>query len=173
MAGTITSNFTTDDNNRNVNGQENSDSGDALMSCIDHMGINAQRRAQSIVFATDNEHYEQIHTVTQAATIAKEAGVRVYSVAPAWAGEANSDYTQDEADKVRNELRQASLSTDGQYYALESISIPEVIDNISTQEATFFAGSPVLSESDRPAFMIIISLSFIVLLAITIGKVKE
>jgi hypothetical protein len=127
-------------------GNDSSLSGEGLMSCVNHMdfGSRATERAQSIVLATDNVHGQQLMTVLQAASVAKERNIRVYSIDP------NEFSFGDFVSEESKELQDASELTEGKYYGLDDISVPAMIDDISRQEATFFAGTPTVAESDVP-----------------------
>jgi Ca-activated chloride channel family protein len=147
-----------------LSGEGASLAGDGLASCIGRMGNNETKRSQSIIFATDNEvNGEQIVTTSQAAAFAKEKSIRVYAVDP------GMYYDDNLSQKDHDELRQSVLTTGGAYYKLDDPStIPDVINKISEQEATYYAGTPELASADSPGVLIVVvlvSLSVIIVIS--------
>ena len=132
--------------------------GDGLASCLLRFDKqNTDRRARSVVLATDNFVYgEQIVTLEQAGALAKQRGVRVYGINPAdhtsYLGVANAE---------AQEMHDVLLDTGGDYYKLDVTRrsddlVKSIVNKINEQEATRFKGSPILMISDRPTLFIAI-----------------
>ncbi len=137
--------------------------GDGLASCVMSMGNNGQHRSQSIILATDNQTAgTPIIDTTSAAALAKQKGIRVYAVDP------STSTTYDYEVTDRSQLKAAALSTGGNYYQLNGLSIQDIINSISKQEATFLPTAPQLVKNDTPLPMtIVLSLLVAAMLFIT------
>jgi Ca-activated chloride channel homolog len=136
--------------------------GDGLGSCVLRFDNKESKRSRSIILATDNYvSGNQIIDLKQAGLLAKESRIRVYGLNP-------SDYsTEFYKDKISEEYRTVVLSTDGDYYKFEQPSaVSEIIQKITSQEATRFKGSPILQVSDAPQVFIIVAFLLVVTLFI-------
>lgn len=127
---------------------------DGLASCIQHMGANTAHRSQSVIFATDNEaEGTPIITFEQAMGMAKQRSVRVYALDPGPSAESYGAATDEHA-----KLKSYSEQTGGSYFLLKNgLAIPTIINKISSQEATYFAGTPQLAVNDNPKLFMLLA----------------
>jgi hypothetical protein len=116
--------------------------GDGLASCVFRFDRLDEERARSIVFATDNALAgEPLLTLSDAAQLASERGIRVYAVAPAFY------ITDDDAA----ELEDAATATGGSYLTTADDRIVEhVIERIVVEEAAHLDRPPDVVRDDRP-----------------------
>lgn len=141
-----------------------SNTGIGLAGCIQHLGDNKSGRSQSIILATDNEmegvESDAIVTAKQALLLAKKKGVRVYSLDPGV-----FDLSSDTSDPNRNDdlsgshetLKTYTLITGGNYYRLSSNDVvPDIISNISAQEAKLYTGNSQYAVTDTPTIWFIL-----------------
>lgn len=150
-----------------------SNAGLGLAGCVRHLGDNQTNRSQSIIFATDNELYgdrtKAIISTTQAMMLAKQKGIRVYAIDPGVYNEASNQSDNTIADNYAGEhavLKNYAIMTSGAYYRLSSVDIvPDIISQISKQEAKLFTGDSQYAASDAPLP------GFILLLLTTAGLV--
>lgn len=125
--------------------------GDGLAACT--MSFNAsdtkEKRSQSVILATDNVVLgEQIITLEDAATLAKNKNVTVYAINP----EAPETKAEGEA------LKAAVLPTGGKYYSLQdTAAVPEIIDQISSEQTSAIKSDEIIIKTDVPQFWIIFS----------------
>jgi Ca-activated chloride channel homolog len=132
--------------------------GDGLASCVLRFDQLDSERARSIVFATDNKLAgDPIVSLQDAATMARDRDIRVYSVAPA-----NYIALHDAA-----ELEEASAFTDGAYLTTaDDRVVDRVIARIVEQEATHLVQPPEVVLDDRPSALAAIVLAGVGLLGV-------
>ena len=116
--------------------------GDGLASCVFRFDRLDEERARSIVFATDNALAgEPLVTLSDAAQLASERGIRVYAVAPAYY------ITDDDAA----DLEAAATWTGGSYFTTADDKVVEhVIEQIVVEEAVHLDRPPDVVRDDRP-----------------------
>jgi Ca-activated chloride channel family protein len=116
--------------------------GDGLASCVFRFDRLDEERARSIVLATDNALAgEPLVTLSEAAQLAADRGVRVYAVAPAFY------ITDDDAA----DLEEAATSTGGSYLTTADDHVVEhVIEQIVVEEAAHLDRPPDVVRDDRP-----------------------
>lgn len=142
--------------------------GTSLATCIKRLGANETKRAQSIIFATDNEadKKNEIITTPQSMALAKQKNIRVYAVDPG-----KDLYANIKGDHA--ELKTAAIGTGGGYFALDSPSaVSSVIDQISKQEATLFAGKSQIARTDKPAYFVVAALAGLIALAVVAWRLR-
>ncbi|MGB4758573.1 MAG: VWA domain-containing protein [Candidatus Saccharimonadales bacterium] len=142
--------------------------GTSLATCVKRLGANETKRAQSIIFATDNEADKQneIITTPQSMALAKQKNIRVYALDPG-----KDFYANIKGDHA--ELKVAATSTGGGYYALDNPSaVSSVIDQISKQEATLFAGKSQIARTDKPAYFVVAALVGLLALAVMAWRLR-
>ncbi len=142
--------------------------GTSLATCVDRLGANETKRAQSIILATDNEVAgTEIITTPQAMALAKQKGIRVYALDPG----KDSAYVTGEGEHAQ--LKSTAVSTGGGYYALSDPSaVSSVIDSISKQEATLFAGKSQIARTDKPAVFVVAAVLGLAALAVVAWRVR-
>ena len=116
--------------------------GDGLASCVLRFDRPDEERARSIIFATDNKLAgDPLLSLTEAAALARQRGIRVYAVAAA------DTITDDEAA----ELRAAAESTGGAYVTTDDEQVVDaVIAEIEQLEADHLEQPPEIVRDDRP-----------------------
>jgi len=117
--------------------------GDGLVSCVDNFDRQDETRSRSIVFATDNMLAgEPLFDLNEAADIAVDADVRVYSLSPP------SILTTTQT----KELRSVSDRTGGKQFDMGSAStIDRIVEEIQSQEAENTPGRSHTIVHDMPA----------------------
>lgn len=123
--------------------------GDGLASCANGFPATGEgERSRSIVFASDNMLAGRpIFTLAEAAALAKKQGVRVYTLNP-------NDYGSSTVfgDAAKG-LKEASSSTKGAYYALESESaVASIVAKVQATEASRLKGAPQKTVLDHPGW---------------------
>ena len=113
------------------------------MSCVDNFDRQDETRSRSIVFATDNMLAgDPLFDLNEAADIAVDADVRVYSLSPP------SILTTTQT----KELRSVSDRTGGKQFDMGSAStIDRIVDEIQSQEAENTPGRSHTIVHDMPA----------------------
>ena len=117
---------------------------DGLASCAYSFGdMQDKERSRSIIFSTDNEvDGDPYINLMQAAKLCLDNKIRVYSINPNTliTNKANSD-----------ELKKASLYTNGEYFELDNEStVPNIIKNIEEQEKSLVEGTENIIKTDNP-----------------------
>ncbi|MGO2860882.1 vWA domain-containing protein [Brevibacterium sp. GP-SGM9] len=117
--------------------------GDGLVSCIDNFDRQDEDRSRSIVFATDNMLAgEPLFELDEAAQIAVDSKVRVYSLSPP------SVLTNTQT----KELKSVSDRTGGKQFDMGSAStIDRIVAEIQSQEAENTPGRSYTIVHDMPA----------------------
>lgn len=123
--------------------------GDGLVSCIDNFDRKDEDRSRSIVFATDNMLAgEPLFELNEAADIAVEANVRIYSLSP----------PSILATTQTQELRSVSDRTGGKQFDMGSATtIDRIVSEIQSQEAQNTPGRSYTIVHDMPAAPLLIA----------------
>lgn len=123
--------------------------GDGLVSCIDNFDRKDEDRSRSIVFATDNMLAgEPLFELNEAADIAVEANVRIYSLSP----------PSILATTQTQELRSVSDRTGGKQFDMGSATtIDRIVSEIQSQEAQNTPGRSYTIIHDMPAAPLLIA----------------
>ncbi|MCT1767129.1 VWA domain-containing protein [Brevibacterium casei] len=123
--------------------------GDGLVSCIDNFDRKDEDRSRSIVFATDNMLAgEPLFELNEAADIAVEANVRIYSLSP----------PSILATTQTQELRSVSDRTGGKQFDMGSATtIDRIVSEIQSQEAENTPGRSYTIVHDIPAAPLLIA----------------
>ena len=140
--------------------------GDGLASCVTRFDNLDSKRSRSVILATDNYvgSGNQIINLKEAASLAKDRGVRVYGLNP-------SDWGST-SDLNAREFREAVMSTDGGYYKIDydkhdSVSVvKDIVDKISAQEASRFKGAPQLIQTDIPQVFVWVMVAGVAVLCV-------
>ncbi|WP_152348075.1 vWA domain-containing protein [Brevibacterium sp. CFH 10365] len=116
--------------------------GDGLVSCVDNFDRKDEERSRSIIFATDNMLAgDPLFELNEAADIAVDANVRVYSLSPP------SVLTTTQT----KELRSVSDRTGGEQFDMGSAStIDRIVEEIQSQEAANTPGRSYTIVHDMP-----------------------
>ena len=129
--------------------------GDGLASCANGFPASGgAERSRSIVFASDNMLAGRpIFTLAEAAALAKKQGVRVYTLNP-------NDYgSSTPFGAAAKGLKDASNSTGGAYYALESEqAVASIVAKVQATEASRLLGAPQKTVLDHPGWPLGIAL---------------
>ena len=157
-----------------------SNAGIGLAGCVRHLGENEAKRSQSVVLATDNElsgdPKNVVVSVEQAMLFAKQKGVRVYSLDPGVYNEYTEQVDATVTDNLSGEhavLKNYTLLTSGNYYRLSSTDIlPDVIAQISKQEAALFVGESQYAVTDAPLVPFVILLVSVVGVFVVFWRLK-
>ncbi|MBY0688248.1 VWA domain-containing protein [Microbacterium marinilacus] len=133
-----------------LNGTGSSLVGDGLTACalrFDHLD---SERSRSIVLATDNEvNGSGIVSLEEAATYARDAGVRVFALNP----------VDGKDGGVTAELTAAAETTGGRAYALRGdTTVADIVDDVREQEATALEGEARIVWRDSPDLWIVVLL---------------
>ncbi|MFC8302526.1 VWA domain-containing protein [Specibacter sp. NPDC057265] len=123
--------------------------GDGLASCANGFpAVDQTQRSRSIVFATDNMLAgRSLFSLAESAALAQRSGIRVYSLNPNDFG--SSTLFGDAAEG----LKQASSTTGGQYYSLQSqTAVKSIVDAVQATEASRLQGAPRRTVQDQPAW---------------------
>lgn len=155
--------------NGTIMGQGSSLIGDGLASCVLRFDNLDEKRSRSVILATDNAvSGSQLITLPEAAALAKSKDVRVYGLNP-------NDYSSgDYEDDLAKEFRKAMDTTDGDYFALKSTrSVPAIIDQITSQEATVLKTAPQRIRNDRPQVVGIFAILGISALLVAAWRLKS
>jgi hypothetical protein len=144
--------------------------GDGLMTCVHQFDQLGQRRARSIVIATDNATDKgETYTVPQAAATAQREGIRIYAFMPL---ENGLDLVHGEQDLAQ--MRSVTAATDGSVYPTDGpSSVSEAAQQILAQEASRLKTPPVLTRTDHPLIPFVAALSAVVLLLLAAWKVER
>jgi len=140
--------------------------GDGLMTCVQQFDQLSQRRARSIVIATDNATGKgETYTVPQAAAEAQRAGIRIYAFMPL-------DLVSDPHDLAQ--MRSVAASTGGGVYPTDaSSSVTDAARQILKQEAARFKTPPVLTRTDRPLIPFAVALAAVAVLLLLAWRVER
>lgn len=124
---------------------------DGLLSCIEHISVNAQHRSQSIILATDNEvNGTPIVSMTQVVAIARQRNIHIFAIDPGISDQQLSgDHTQ---------LQIISKETGGNYYQItDNQALNAIVDGIAAQESSSFVGLPQPAVNDAPRIFLYIA----------------
>lgn len=127
--------------------------GDGLASCVfSFPKLEEEERTRIIIFSTDNDLAgTPIVTLDEAATISKNKNVIVYGI--------GTKYMQ---DKDRTNLKNAVLTTGGEYYDFSNTSGQNIINSIEKQSKS------LIKENNKTYMVDLPQIPFIVLLTSTI-----
>ncbi|MGN8026303.1 vWA domain-containing protein [Microbacterium sp. 22242] len=134
--------------------------GDGLASCVMRFDHADQKRARSIILATDNElNGSPIVSLEEAADYAASKKIRIYTINPVEGVDEPNSKT----------LADAATTTGGKAYALrETTTVSDIISEVQKQEASQLKGQATVIWTDVPqlwiAALIVIALGFVVLL---------
>lgn len=141
-------------------GQNSSEIGLGILSCVNKLGSNLAHRSQSIILATDNEAMPGTSIQSsRSLVLAKQKGIRVYALDPGisddvvtYSGGAMSDDYQGS----HGMLRTYSIATGGGYYGIRDPStIPNVVTQVFRQEAKLTNTAPTLVLTDAPIWWLV------------------
>ncbi|WP_136191862.1 VWA domain-containing protein [Actinomyces procaprae] len=97
--------------------------GDGLASCTLAFDNQVADRSRSIILATDNQildpFHEQIYSVSQAADLAQEGSIRLFSLFGADPELADPDVSGKDVDEARADLRKITTDHDGRFYEVD------------------------------------------------------
>ncbi|WP_337247891.1 VWA domain-containing protein [Actinomyces sp. 432] len=97
--------------------------GDGLASCTLAFDNPVADRSRSIILATDNQildpFHEQIYSVSQAADLAQEESIRLFSLFGADPELADPDVSGKDVDAAREDLREITTAHDGLFYEVD------------------------------------------------------
>lgn len=151
-----------------------------LTGCIQRLGDNQSGRSQSIILATDNElggeKEKAVILTPQAMMLAKQKGIRVYSIDPGPMNLFTETPDPSQSDNYLGEhaiLKTNSILTGGDYYRLgDNTAISSIITKISSQEAKLFSGDSELALADAPLLGFVILLSSVLCAAFVSWRLK-
>lgn len=126
--------------------------GDGLASCAQRFDASEDERSRSIVLATDNLVIgTPIFTLPEAGELAQSRGIRVYGINP---GDADAkDYLPGLADEYRTVMER----TGGGYFRADDPSaVPDIVADITAQQAVALEGTPRRVALDVPGVPIAI-----------------
>jgi hypothetical protein len=143
--------------------------GDGLASCVTRFDRTESERSRSIIFVTDNfVSGEEIFTLSEAAALASDRGVRVYGINPGDASQ--KDYLAEFAI----EFEQAMTTSGGVYYALEDPAVvPEVVDSITAEQAAEIPGAAEIIKHEHPELPILIAFGLLAALMVLGWRLKR
>ncbi|WP_343317481.1 VWA domain-containing protein [Arthrobacter sp. TMP15] len=121
--------------------------GDGLASCVNGFPATADpQRSRSIIFATDNMLAgKPIFALSEAALLAKNTGIRVYSLNP------NDFGSKTAFGQAADGLKKTSSSTGGSYHALESdAAVESIVNQVQATESSKLQGAPQITVLDQP-----------------------
>jgi len=97
--------------------------GDGLASCTLAFDNQVTDRSRSIILATDNQildpFREQIYSVSEAADLAQEESIRLFSLFGADPELADPDVSGKDVDEAREDLREITTEHDGRFYEVD------------------------------------------------------
>lgn len=153
--------------------------GDGLASCVNGFpgtsgtsgasGAEETKRSRSIIFATDNMLAgKPIFRLDEAAALAKQADIRVYSLNP-------NDYGSSTVfAEASDGLKQASSSTGGTYHALESESaVDAIVTKVQATEASKLSGAPQKTVLDHPGWPLGLALLSLLVLGTAAWRLRR
>lgn len=147
-----------------LNGAGASLIGDGLASCAMRFDHGDEKRARSIILATDNElNGASIVTLEEAAAFTASRGIRLYTINPV-------DGIKEQESTA---LSEAAAVTGGVGYSLRSTTtVAEIIGEVHKQEATALRGEARVVWIDVPqlwiAALLVVAFGFVLLL----GRVR-
>jgi hypothetical protein len=139
---------------------------DGLLSCIEHISVNAQHRSQSIILATDNEvNGTPIVSMTQVVAVARQRNIHIFAIDPGISDQQLSgDHTQ---------LQIITKETGGGYYQLtDNQALNGIVDSIATQESSSFVGLPQPAVNDAPRIFLYIAAVVAVASAVLLWRLE-
>lgn len=163
-------------NGKSVN-MPNSNIGLGITTCVKSLGDNHQNRSRSLILATDNEAgVGALITTSQALMTAKERGIRVYAIDPGVLNYATDMPDPNMDDNYKSEhrvLRTYAALSGGNYYRLhDSNAMVDIIQRISTQEASLFVGDSSYALTDAPLVGITILLIGVVVAGVITWRLR-
>ena len=107
--------------------------GDGLASCALAFDAQGQDRSRSIILATDNrvfnEHGEQIYSLSEAADLVQQEGIRLFSLYGADPDMMDPSTSRADMAQARNELKRVTLDHDGRFYEVDDAEAASRIIN--------------------------------------------
>lgn len=126
--------------------------GDGLTSCTMSFDTDDEQRSRSVILATDNVvNGKPIVALDEAVGLAKSKGIRVYGINPG-----SIDWeTKEPLPDLEAEMRAASESTGGKYFALDQLdSVSGIVNDITNDAASAVRSDPIVVKNDDPAIYI-------------------
>ncbi|MBE6475964.1 MAG: VWA domain-containing protein [Actinomyces succiniciruminis] len=97
--------------------------GDGLASCTLAFDNQVSDRSRSIILATDNQildpYEQQIYSVSEAADLAQDESIRLFSLFGADPELADPDVSGKDVDEAREDLRDITTEHDGRFYEVD------------------------------------------------------
>ncbi|WP_344310557.1 vWA domain-containing protein [Brevibacterium samyangense] len=123
--------------------------GDGLASCLDNFDHDGEPRSRSVVFATDNQvGGQQLFTVEEGGEMAKENGIRIYTLYPDtfWKG------------PEVEELEDAATTSGGAHFEMTGADAADgIVRAVQEQEAQLTDDDPVVVVHDEPVPWLVLS----------------
>lgn len=144
--------------------------GDGLASCTNGFpNTSDSKRSRSIIFATDNMLAgKPIFSLEEAAALATQAGIRIYTLNPNDFGESTF------FGAAANGLKKASTGTGGAYYALESdTAVDSIVKKVQATEASRIKGAPQLTVVDHPGWPLGLALLALLMLGAAAWRLRR
>lgn len=139
--------------------------GEGVATCLSQFNRLREKRSRSLILATDNESGRSTVTVAQAGLVAKQRGIRVYTLDP-------TEPTL--ADAESQGLVDLAASTDGDHFFLtEPSAAARAVLSIEKQQKTAFKLPTVRHLVDRPAPFAILALLFVAAGYVVLWRVRE
>ena len=129
--------------------------GDGLASCTLAFDARGQDRSRSIILATDNQVYndygDQIYSLSQAADLAQQEGIRLFSLYGADPDMLDPDKSKADMDQARNELKRVTLDHDGLFYEVDDAEAASgIINELEADQVKEVSGNTEVRVTDMP-----------------------
>lgn len=129
--------------------------GDGLASCTLAFDAQDQDRSRSIILATDNQVYndydEQLYSLGEAADLAQQEGIRLFSLYGADPDMLDPDKTKADMDRARNELKRVTLDHDGLFYEVDDVEAASgIVTELESDQVKEVGGSTEVRVTDVP-----------------------
>ena len=129
--------------------------GDGLASCTLAFDARGQDRSRSIILATDNQVYndygDQIYSLSQAADLARQEGIRLFSLYGADPDMLDPDKSKADMDQARNELKRVTLDHDGRFYEVDDAEAASgIINELEADQVKEVGGNTEVRVTDMP-----------------------
>lgn len=120
--------------------------GDGLASCVYGFGDLNEERTRVVIFSTDNELFgTELITLMEAGTLCKNNDITVFGIAP-----------RTITEKAREELKDATQITGGNYYEEGTSNVSDIIDSIEKKGKSLINGKKEVKLMDKPEIPFII-----------------
>ncbi|MDU0348827.1 VWA domain-containing protein [Actinomyces sp. MRS3W] len=129
--------------------------GDGLASCTLAFDHQVEDRSRSIILATDNQILdpfdEQIYSVSEAADLAQEESIRLFSLFGADPELADPDVSGKDVDEAREDLREITTSHDGRFYEVDDADTAgQIVQELEADQLDELAGNTQVRTTDIP-----------------------